>query len=290
MGGDGGNAKAAGGDKGNINILGNSINGKASAVGGNGGNGGDGCIEGFGGSGGAGNPSGKKGIDGKNICEKKIETGKTEEIPLVCGDNIVAPPEQCDPIGSKSACDGMKIKACGEFCRWMAEKCDKTECQAICQAGETKCSGTKIMSCDTNICDWDNKPICLKGNCGAACAVGADCLETQTCNLETCECETKISVPNQEPVIEDILVVQLHLNYDDVPHKYFLTALDSDPDENFPLTYAWSIDCGYFVGGSASNSVEWHYDIPGECINAQATVTVTDSLGASATFSKNLFE
>lgn len=94
---------------------------------------------------------------------------------------------------------------------------------------------------------------------------------------------------NQEPTIEDVLYEQLHENYEDSPHRYTLTAYASDPDENLPLTYEWSINCGYFEGDVNSSSVEWRYDTPGECIDAEVTVTVIDSQGATDSFTKQLF-
>ncbi|RLI58747.1 MAG: hypothetical protein DRO67_10425 [Candidatus Asgardarchaeum californiense] len=98
------------------------------------------------------------------------------------------------------------------------------------------------------------------------------------------------AIENQEPVIEDITYTQLHEFYDETPHRYMLTAYASDPDSNTPLSYEWSVDCGYFVDDAINASVEWNYEVPGECVNATVTVTVTDSLGASTSFSKKIFE
>ena len=95
--------------------------------------------------------------------------------------------------------------------------------------------------------------------------------------------------PNQKPIINTINVTQLHLNYEDTPHKYNLTAAATDPDNNLPLSYNWSIDCGFIFGSATANPIEWRYNIPGECINAKATVTVTDSLGFKNNLTQLLF-
>ena len=97
-------------------------------------------------------------------------------------------------------------------------------------------------------------------------------------------------VVNQDPIIEDIMYTQLHEDLDDLPHRYSLTVYASDPDENTPLTYEWSTDCGYFYGDTSSSTVEWRYDTLWECSGVTITVTVTDALGASGSFSKKLFE
>lgn len=96
--------------------------------------------------------------------------------------------------------------------------------------------------------------------------------------------ESVISEPkseNKKPIIKGLTVNQLHFSYSEVPHRYRLIVDASDPDANLPLTYAWSINCGYFFGATNSQAVEWRYNTPGECIYAKATVTVTDSLGLS---------
>ena len=96
-------------------------------------------------------------------------------------------------------------------------------------------------------------------------------------------------VVNQNPLIEDIMYTQLHEYYEELPHRYLLTAYASDPDENIPLTYQWSTDCGYFVGDITSSSVEWRYDSYGECSGVIITLIVTDALGGSSTYNEHLF-
>ena len=95
--------------------------------------------------------------------------------------------------------------------------------------------------------------------------------------------------PNQKPVITAINITQLHKNYEDIPHKYQLSVVAYDSDNNLPLSYSWSIDCGFIFNSKTLNPVEWHYNIPGECINAKATVTIIDSLGAINSLTKPLF-
>lgn len=109
------------------------------------------------------------------------------------------------------------------------------------------------------------------------------------------------SAPNQEPTISGITVTQLHEYYEELPHRYQLTVSAADPDGNYPLTYEWSIDCGYFFVNSmnvttppaystSSNSLEWRYDTMWECVDAQVSINATDSLGAqSETFSQYVF-
>ncbi|PIU14946.1 hypothetical protein COT20_02280 [bacterium (Candidatus Gribaldobacteria) CG08_land_8_20_14_0_20_39_15] len=88
-------------------------------------------------------------------------------------------------------------------------------------------------------------------------------------------------VPNQKPIIKGLTVNQLHFSYTERPHRYSLMADAFDPDANLPFTYTWSINCGYFFGPTNFEVVEWRYDVPGECVYAQVTVTATDSLGES---------
>lgn len=92
--------------------------------------------------------------------------------------------------------------------------------------------------------------------------------------------EVKVT-PNQKPIIKGLGVNQLHFSFEETPHRYRLTVDAADPDANSLLTYNWSINCGYFFGPTRSETVEWRYNIPGECIYAQVSVTVTDSFGSS---------
>ena len=87
-----------------------------------------------------------------------------------------------------------------------------------------------------------------------------------------------VASENRAPEVKNVKIEQLHTNYDDTPHKYLLTAETTDPDEDV-LSYSWSTDCGYFVSDTNvwKNTKEWHYDNPGECINATITVQVYDT-------------
>lgn len=94
---------------------------------------------------------------------------------------------------------------------------------------------------------------------------------------------------NQAPTVSDITYRQLHLRYEDLPHKYELTAVASDNDSE-TLLYQWQADCGYFpTGNQTENPADWWYDTAGECLNATITVHVSDGIDETA-FSKKIFE
>jgi len=90
------------------------------------------------------------------------------------------------------------------------------------------------------------------------------------------------------PVFDSFSYIQLHQNYEDVPHRYLLSVNASDP-ENGPLIYNWQINCGYFTGLINSSQVEWRYNTPGECIDAVVTVTVKDNDQLEAQKSQKVF-
>ncbi|MBI2074615.1 MAG: hypothetical protein HYT83_02120 [Candidatus Levybacteria bacterium] len=84
---------------------------------------------------------------------------------------------------------------------------------------------------------------------------------------------------NKSPVIERVDYTQLHGSYEELPHRYLLKPVASDP-EGSKLTYFWKINCGYFVGSTVGGGdVEWRYNTPGECVDAIVTVTARDEDG-----------
>ena len=91
-----------------------------------------------------------------------------------------------------------------------------------------------------------------------------------------------------DPIIEDITYAQLHEPEEEL-HQYMLTAFVTYDEENEPLTYEWSTDCGDFVGDTNTYKVEWQYTPPGLCVDAIIILTVTDSEEGTDTFSKVLF-
>ncbi|MFH1375209.1 MAG: hypothetical protein ABIH35_00900 [Patescibacteria group bacterium] len=100
---------------------------------------------------------------------------------------------------------------------------------------------------------------------------------------------TPISEKNQNPVISGIEVTQVHQSYDDIPHVYRVSAAASDP-EGADLSYEWLTGCGYIVGAENQATIEWHYDVPGECIAAKITVKVSDPAGNSVSLTQNAFQ
>lgn len=82
-----------------------------------------------------------------------------------------------------------------------------------------------------------------------------------------------LSKPNGGVKINDLTVTQLHKNYDDIPHKY---RLDVRAFGSGSMTAEWKVNCGYITSQSG-DTIEWHYDKPGECINPKVEVIVTDT-------------
>jgi hypothetical protein len=109
---------------------------------------------------------------------------------------------------------------------------------------------------------------------------------------------------NYPPEISGLQYTQIHLTYEETPHKYKLTATASDPNEEDLLHYYWGADCGYFPfqeeksqgieedlkGYTTDNTVEWWYDEPGECLEAKITVWVQDFFGQEVHLTKKIFE
>jgi hypothetical protein len=82
------------------------------------------------------------------------------------------------------------------------------------------------------------------------------------------------------PEIAGIEYAQLHTDSNVFPHKYSLTATVysiSNP------TYAWVTSCGYFIGSTDSNVVEWWYD-SWACGDTLMTLTVTNDNGLYDSF------
>jgi len=93
---------------------------------------------------------------------------------------------------------------------------------------------------------------------------------------------------NKEPVIENMLWKELTSPQNNWS-AYELTVNADDTDGNIPITYEWSIDCGYFSGNTNGQNVVWHYSNIIGCQDAWATITVTDSEGLSVTKTQNVF-
>ena len=80
------------------------------------------------------------------------------------------------------------------------------------------------------------------------------------------------------PIIKKIKNTQLHINYNDKPHRYLLELITTKTGD---YRYTWeNINCGYFVGKKdkegehRDKTIEWRYDTPGECVDARVTVKV----------------
>jgi len=100
-----------------------------------------------------------------------------------------------------------------------------------------------------------------------------------------CFCSGLISQPafseeQKHPIIGEIIWQEIHKTYEEVPHKYDLLVDVIDPTNSGSLIYDWSINCGYWVEPTDSNKARWHYDIPGECVDAVVALTVTNSVDA----------
>lgn len=92
----------------------------------------------------------------------------------------------------------------------------------------------------------------------------------------------------EPPKIEGISYTQLHTDYEESPHRYYLDVQAIDP-ENGPLSFIWSINCGFFVGPTDGARVEWHYKTPGECINAVVTIKAKDNQDLTAEKTQKVF-
>lgn len=90
------------------------------------------------------------------------------------------------------------------------------------------------------------------------------------------------------PKVDSVNNKQLHGSYEETPHKYKLYAVVSNKGDG-RLTYTWKINCGYFVGPTNGSEVEWHYDTPGECVDAVVTVAVANSAGGRSEKNHKVF-
>lgn len=97
----------------------------------------------------------------------------------------------------------------------------------------------------------------------------------------------------EAPIIKDIKDTQLHTNYDDKPHRYRLQIVTTKLGD---YRYTWEdINCGYFVGQKdkegeyRTQSIEWRYDTPGECVDARVTVKVVGSGNQGQRLSRNIW-
>jgi len=127
--------------------------------------------------------------------------------------------------------------------------------------------------------------------------IGTDAMDSDDNSLEASYefVFTTKSVP--EPVISEVDVDQLHEDEENLS-RYLLDAEASDPDDNTPLTFEWIIDCGYFydsanIGQSfnGSDEIEWQFNSTADdCDNAEFELTVTNSMDASVTLERDVFE
>lgn len=107
------------------------------------------------------------------------------------------------------------------------------------------------------------------------------------------------------PIINSFDWKQLHEDYSETPHRYLLLVDATEPTRQ-SLTYTWRVDCGYFVPPPFSsqfkvlgkrllvrgidNEVEWRYDEPGECVDAQITIDVINEVGKVDTLERPVFK
>jgi len=92
--------------------------------------------------------------------------------------------------------------------------------------------------------------------------------------------QSAFSQEQKHPIIGEITWQEIHKTYEEIPHKYDLFVDIIDPTNGGSLIYDWSINCGYWFGSTNSDRVRWHYDIPGECVDAIVTLTVINSADA----------
>lgn len=107
------------------------------------------------------------------------------------------------------------------------------------------------------------------------------------------------------PKIQSFSYTQLHKNYDESPHRYVLSVVAKDP-QNQKLKYSWQITCGYFVVDPDTkrqfadydkqrlavgplSSAEWRYDTPGECENAIVTIVAHNEVFKEDVLKRSVF-
>lgn len=95
-------------------------------------------------------------------------------------------------------------------------------------------------------------------------------------------------------VIKDVAIVQLHKDFNEIPHRYSFEAKTLWKGD---FRYRWSVNCGYFVGekngeGEATTrETEWRYDKPGACANARMSLIITSNISGNKQMRvQNVFE